>query len=121
MCAAVELEGESRDVLPNLDTLYEWIKDRKGKNPVAPWVLEMLQILLENEPNDVTTTQRSSTCYTILRSLRGFRAHESIPAPNSYVHYERMKNIPSNFIATGDAVMCLNPRFGYACVFVSYI
>ena len=44
-------EGPNGDELPTADGLIEWIQGLKGDTPVQPWVLDLIKILQENEPD----------------------------------------------------------------------
>lgn len=71
-----------------------FVASMRGREPVPEWLVEMLRVLAEEgEPT--------------FKPLR--------IRPCSYIRYQDVQGLPTNFIAVGDAMLQLNPIYAQGC------
>ena len=77
---------------------------------IPSWILDLFDVLcgesVEEPVIGIYSTRKSAS------STRGYNIANLFAASSSYVQYHLASNLPSNFVAIGDAVMELNPVFG---------
>ncbi|KAK0489401.1 hypothetical protein IW261DRAFT_1390954 [Armillaria novae-zelandiae] len=88
--------SESADELPKtLEEAKDWARNLVTEVPIPEGWYAMLDMLKE--------VQDTMTCSQVRF------------APSTWIRYEKGVNLPSNWIATGDSVMRVNPIFGHGC------
>ena len=88
-----------------------YITSARGCQPVPDWVVEIIRVLAAEgkakfRPLKISKSPAdSSHVLSILNTL--------VQGPCSYIQYHKTEQLPYNFIAMGDAMLHLNPMYGY--------
>ncbi|KAG9013578.1 hypothetical protein FRB94_001683 [Tulasnella sp. JGI-2019a] len=78
-----------------VDQLQKHLASMNPRVPIPDWVHRAVDLLRECEEEATHAEIRIPTC--------------------SYIHYHKAKDLPSNFIAVGDAMLRLSPAMGQGC------
>ena len=103
---------------PDFHEINDYIRHINPDEKMPEWIHEVVDILLENKDKaEITDTKyRKFLNGYILNDLRWDTDHPFVLlAPLTYLRYDKLAYVPSNFIAVGDSVMQPNPTFG--CVY----
>lgn len=88
-----------------------YVTSVRGREPIPEWLVEIVHILAdEGEAKFKPLKIRESLLYSPHHVTEDW----CVLGPCSFIRYQDIKDLPSNFVALGDAMLQLNPIYAYA-------